>query len=200
MDIVLTLHADHEFNASTFAARVAVATMADLHSAIVSRHRHPQGPSATAARTTTSSPLLHQIEDPARPRPSSRRWIGGPRRHVVSVSEATRLTRMPGFGHRVYKVDDAHARVLRGMARGDRPRLSGRERLFEVAPGASTEPCARGPPSPSAWTSFSRRRLRRLDNLHGSRTIPFSPSADRPAGRATRAANSTRTTRLIDDR
>src|SRR5206468_1166357 len=35
LDVVLTLHADHEFNASTFAGRVAIATLADLHAAVV---------------------------------------------------------------------------------------------------------------------------------------------------------------------
>jgi citrate synthase len=41
---------------------------------------------------------------------------------------------MPGFGHRVYKVDDARARVLRGMAK-EMAAATGRERLFEVAEG-----------------------------------------------------------------
>src|SRR5207244_9031893 len=44
MDVALTLHADHEFNASTFAARVAVATRADLHSAIVAAIATLKGP------------------------------------------------------------------------------------------------------------------------------------------------------------
>src|SRR5262249_56569025 len=44
MDLVLTLHADHEFNASTFAARVAVATMADLHAAAVAALATLKGP------------------------------------------------------------------------------------------------------------------------------------------------------------
>ena len=46
-------------------------------------------------------------------------------------------TRMPGFGHRVYKVDDARARVLRGMARG-MAEATGRTRLFEVAEAVYT--------------------------------------------------------------
>src|SRR5438132_1562521 len=45
MDVTLTLHADHEFNASTFAARVAVATWADLHAAIVAAVCTLKGPS-----------------------------------------------------------------------------------------------------------------------------------------------------------
>ena len=45
MDLALTLHADHEFNASTFAARVAVATRADLHAAVVAAIATLKGPS-----------------------------------------------------------------------------------------------------------------------------------------------------------
>src|SRR5256886_12283131 len=44
LDVVLTLHADHEFNASTFAARVAVATLADLHAAVVAALATLKGP------------------------------------------------------------------------------------------------------------------------------------------------------------
>src|SRR5437762_1875912 len=44
MDVVLTLHADHEFNASTFVARVAVATLADLHAAVVAAIATLKGP------------------------------------------------------------------------------------------------------------------------------------------------------------
>src|SRR6267143_814280 len=44
LDVVLTLHADHEFNASTFAARVAVATLADLHAAVVAAVATLKGP------------------------------------------------------------------------------------------------------------------------------------------------------------
>ena len=50
--------------------------------------------------------------------------------------------RMPGFGHRVYKVDDARARVLRGMARG-MAEATGRTRLFEVAEAVYTAVTAR---------------------------------------------------------
>jgi citrate synthase len=51
-DVALTLHADHELNASTFAARVAAATLTDLYSAIVAPSARSRGP-CTAARTPT---------------------------------------------------------------------------------------------------------------------------------------------------
>jgi citrate synthase len=132
MDIVLTLHADHEFNASTFAARVAVATMADLHAAIVSAIATLKGPRHGGANDDVLA-MLHQIEDPARAEAFVEARIGG-RAGMSRRERSNPTTRMPGFGHRVYKVDDARARVLRGMAK-EMAAATGRERLFAVAEG-----------------------------------------------------------------
>src|SRR5258705_390921 len=132
MDVVLTLHADHEFNASTFAARVAVATMADLHAAIVSAIATLKGPRHGGANDDVLA-MLHQIEDPARAEAFVEARIGG-RAGMAKRERSNPTTRMPGFGHRVYKVDDARARVLRGMAK-EMAAATGRERLFEVAEG-----------------------------------------------------------------
>src|SRR5262249_58368741 len=63
MDLVLTLHADHEFNASTFAARVAVATMADLHAAVVAAIATLKGRRHGGANEDVLS-LLRDIRDP----------------------------------------------------------------------------------------------------------------------------------------
>jgi len=132
MDIVLTLHADHEFNASTFAARVAVATMADLHAAIVSAIATLKGPRHGGANDDVLA-MLHQIEDPARAEAFIEARIGG-RAGLSKRERSNPSTRVPGFGHRVYKVDDARARVLRSMAK-EMAAATGRERLFEVAEG-----------------------------------------------------------------
>ncbi len=132
MDVVLTLHADHEFNASTFAARVAVATMADLHAAIVSAIATLKGPRHGGANDDVLA-MLHQIEDPARAEAFVEARIGG-RAGMSKRERSNPTTRMPGFGHRVYRVDDARARVLRGMAK-EMAAATGRERLFEVAEG-----------------------------------------------------------------
>jgi citrate synthase len=132
MDIVLTLHADHEFNASTFAARVAVATMADLHAAIVSAIATLKGPRHGGANDDVLA-MLHQIEDPARAEAFVDARIGG-RASMSKRERSNPTTRIPGFGHRVYKVDDARARVLRGMAK-EMAAATGRERLFAVAEG-----------------------------------------------------------------
>ena len=132
MDIVLTLHADHEFNASTFAARVAVATMADLHAAIVAAIATLKGPRHGGANDDVLA-MLHEIEDPAHAEAFVETRIGA-RAGLTKRERSNPTSRVPGFGHRVYKVDDARARVLRGMAK-EMAGATGRGRLFEVAEG-----------------------------------------------------------------
>jgi citrate synthase len=130
MDLALTLHADHEFNASTFAARVAVATRADLHSAIVAAIATLKGPSHGGANEDVLL-MLREIGDPARAESFVEDRLGT--RGTLSRQQRTDpKSRVPGFGHRVYKVDDARARVLRGMAKS-MAEATGRQRLFEVA-------------------------------------------------------------------
>jgi citrate synthase len=130
MDLALTLHADHEFNASTFAARVAVATRADLHSAIVAAIAALKGPSHGGANEDVLL-MLREIGDPAKAESFIEDRLGT--RGTLSRQQRTDpKSRVPGFGHRVYRVDDARARVLRGMAKS-MAEATGRQRLFEVA-------------------------------------------------------------------
>jgi len=130
LDVILTLHADHEFNASTFAARVAVATVADLHSAIVAAISTLKGPRHGGANEDVLAMLL-EIGEPERAEALVEARIGA--RATLSKRERSDpKARMPGFGHRVYKVDDARARVLRGMAKS-MAEATGRAKLFEVA-------------------------------------------------------------------
>jgi citrate synthase len=132
MDIALTLHADHEFNASTFAARVAVATRADLHAAVVAAIATLKGPSHGGANEDVLL-MLREIGDPDKAEAFVESRLG--RRGALSRRERTDpRTRVPGFGHRVYRVDDARARVLRGMAK-TMAEATGRQRLFAVAEG-----------------------------------------------------------------
>jgi citrate synthase len=132
MDAILTLHADHEFNASTFALRVAVATMADLHAAMVAAIATLKGPRHGGANEDVLA-MLREIGDPARARSFVEARLSA--REGRSKSErGDPRSRVPGFGHRVYRVDDARARVLRGMARSV-AEATGRTRLFEVAEG-----------------------------------------------------------------
>jgi citrate synthase len=130
LDVVLTLHADHEFNASTFAARVAVATLADLHAAVVAAIATLKGPRHGGANEDVLAMLL-EIGDPARAKAFVDGRLGA--RAALSKQERGAPTaRVPGFGHRVYKVDDARARVLRGMAKS-MAAATGRQTLFDVA-------------------------------------------------------------------
>jgi citrate synthase len=129
MDVILTLHADHEFNASTFAARVAVATLADLHAAVVAALATLKGPRHGGANEDVLTMLL-EIEDPAR----ADAFVASRLEARTGMSRNQRAdprARVPGFGHRVYRVDDARARVLRGMAR-TMAEATG-SRLFAVA-------------------------------------------------------------------
>ena len=130
LDVILTLHADHEFNASTFAARVAVATVADLHSAVVAAISTLKGPRHGGANEDVLAMLL-EIAEPSLAEAFVEARIGA-RAALSKRDRANPRTRMPGFGHRVYKVDDARARVLRGMAKS-MAEATGRGKLFEVA-------------------------------------------------------------------
>jgi citrate synthase len=130
LDVILTLHADHEFNASTFAARVAVATVADMHSAVVAAISTLKGPRHGGANEDVLATLL-EIAEPSLAEAFVEARIGT-RAALSKRDRANPKTRMPGFGHRVYKVDDARARVLRGMAKS-MAEATGRAKLFEVA-------------------------------------------------------------------
>ena len=130
LDVILTLHADHEFNASTFAARVAVATVADMHSAVVAAISTLKGPRHGGANEDVLAMLL-EIAEPSLAEAFVEARIGA-RAALSKRDRADPKSRMPGFGHRVYKVDDARARVLRGMAKS-MAEATGRGKLFEVA-------------------------------------------------------------------
>jgi citrate synthase len=130
LDLVLTLHADHELNASTFAARVGVATLTDLHSAIVAAVATLKGPRHGGANEDVLAMLL-EIGEPARAEGYVESRLGA-RAGLSRQERGNPHVRVPGFGHRVYKVDDARARVLRGMAKS-MAEATGRQKLFEVA-------------------------------------------------------------------
>ncbi len=130
LDLVLTLHADHELNASTFAARVGVATLTDLHAAIVAAIATLKGPRHGGANEDVLAMLL-EIGEPARAESYIEGRLGA-RAGLSRQERGNPRVRVPGFGHRVYKVDDARARVLRGMAKS-MAEATGRQKLFEVA-------------------------------------------------------------------
>ena len=101
-DVALILHADHEFNASTFAARVTAATMSDMHSAIVSAIGALKGPLHGGANEQVML-MVEKIASPAR----AETWI------KKALADKARIM---GFGHRVYRVEDPRAKHLRRLA------------------------------------------------------------------------------------
>jgi citrate synthase len=101
-DVALILHADHEFNASTFAARVTAATLSDLHSAAVSGIGALKGPLHGGANEQVML-MVEKIKDPA----NADRWIR------KALADKVRIM---GFGHRVYRVEDPRAKHLKRLA------------------------------------------------------------------------------------
>lgn len=107
LDTCLVLHADHTMNASTFAARVCAATLADMHAAVV------------AALGTLSGPLHGGANEQVMRGLEAIRSAGHDPLEEVSVQVRAALARgekVMGFGHRVYKVEDPRAAHLRRMS------------------------------------------------------------------------------------
>lgn len=118
LDVALILHADHEFNASTFAARVTVATLTDLHSAIASAVGTLKGPLHGGANQDVMRMLID---------------IGETERAETYIKEAlARKQKISGFGHRVYRTEDPRATHLRRMSR-DLSESSGTRKWFETS-------------------------------------------------------------------
>jgi citrate synthase len=101
-DICLVLHADHELNASTFAARVTAATMSDMCSSVTSAIGALKGPLHGGANEQVMKMLL-EIGDVSK----AEGWVLNALKNKVKI---------PGFGHRVYKTEDPRATVLRKYA------------------------------------------------------------------------------------
>jgi citrate synthase len=117
-DVALILHAEHELNASTFAARVTAATLSDMHSAIVAGIGTLKGPLHGGANEAVMKMLL-EIGSPDKAEAHIRRLLAA----KVKVS---------GFGHRVYTTEDPRATHLRRMSE-DLARQSGNTVWFEIS-------------------------------------------------------------------
>ena len=120
-DIALVLHADHELNASTFAARVAAATLTDLHSAIVGAIGTLKGPLHGGANADVMR-LLIEIGQDATPE----------RIDDAIRSKLARKVKIPGFGHRVYRTEDPRATHLRRMSK-DLGERAGNTRWYDMS-------------------------------------------------------------------
>jgi citrate synthase len=120
-DVALILHADHELNASTFAARVAAATLTDIHSTIVAAIGTLKGPLHGGANADVMRLLLEIGEG------------GSPEKaEEVVRAKLARKEKIPGFGHRVYHTEDPRATHLRQMSR-DLGQRAGQPIWFEMS-------------------------------------------------------------------
>jgi len=103
VEVALILHADHDLNASTFAARVTASTLSDLYSAVTSAVGALKGPLHGGANERVVE-LLEEIGTPEKVEGAVR-------------AKLARHERIMGFGHRVYKVEDPRATILREWSR-----------------------------------------------------------------------------------
>jgi citrate synthase len=103
LDVALILHADHELNASTFAARVIAATLSDMHSAVTGAIGALKGPLHGGANEAVMR-ILFDID---------KKGVDAVT-HVKNMLEQKK--KVPGFGHRVYHTEDPRATHLRQMS------------------------------------------------------------------------------------
>jgi citrate synthase len=119
LDIALILHADHELNASTFAARVTAATLSDMHSAVTSAIGTLKGPLHGGANEAVFK-ILQEIDANG----------AHPVEYVKGL--LAQKKKIPGFGHRVYHTEDPRATHLRQMSH-DLGLSSGNPKWFEYS-------------------------------------------------------------------
>jgi len=119
LDIALILHADHELNASTFAARVTAATLSDMHSAITSAIGTLKGPLHGGANEA----VFHILEEIDARKADPVEYVRGLLAQKKKIS---------GFGHRVYHTEDPRATHLRKMSE-DLCKSSGQAKWFEMS-------------------------------------------------------------------
>jgi len=119
LDIALILHADHELNASTFAARVTAATLSDMHSAITSAIGALKGPLHGGANEA----VFHILEDIEARKADPVEYVRGLLAQKKKIS---------GFGHRVYHTEDPRTTHLRKMSE-DLCKSSGQPKWFDMS-------------------------------------------------------------------
>jgi 2-methylcitrate synthase/citrate synthase II len=117
LDTIFVLYADHEFNASTFAARVTASTLADIYAAVTSACGTLKGPLHGGANEE-SMRMLDEIQTPDR----AESWL---------KEKLAKKAKIMGFGHRVYKKGDSRVPVMREIGRDLGKRL-GREQWVPI--------------------------------------------------------------------
>ncbi|HTE17058.1 MAG TPA: citrate synthase [Armatimonadota bacterium] len=118
-DVALTLHADHEFNASTFSARVTIATLSDVYSAVTAAIGTLSGPLHGGANEGVFR-MLQEVGSVENVEP------------YIKAKLAQKGARVMGIGHAVYKTTDPRARHLKKMAESLTSE-SGNRLLFDMS-------------------------------------------------------------------
>src|SRR5213082_2324825 len=117
LDTIFILYADHEFNASTFAARVTASTLAGIYAAVTSAVATLKGPLHGGANEE-SMKMLEEIETPDR----AEAWL---------MKKLGTKDKIMGFGHRVYKEGDSRVPAMREIAR-DLGKRTGKENWVPI--------------------------------------------------------------------
>jgi 2-methylcitrate synthase/citrate synthase II len=117
MDTIFNLYADHEFNASTFAARVTASTLAGIYAAVTSAVGTLKGPLHGGANEE-SMKMLEEIGTPDR----AEEWL---------KKQLAAKAKIMGFGHRVYKKGDSRVPAMREIAR-DLGKRAGKENWVSI--------------------------------------------------------------------
>jgi citrate synthase len=118
-DLALILHADHELNASTFAARVIAATLSDIHSAVTGAIGALKGPLHGGANEAAMRMLFAIDKEGA-----------DPVQYVAKLLAEKK--KISGFGHRVYHTEDPRATHLRQMSE-ELSESSGNTKWFKMS-------------------------------------------------------------------
>ncbi|RXI98525.1 citrate synthase [Anaerobacillus alkaliphilus] len=114
----LVLHADHELNASTFTARVCVATLSDMYSGITAAIGALKGPLHGGANERVMA-MLMEIENVENVEP-------------YIMNALSNKVKIMGFGHRVYKDGDPRAKHLKDMSK-QLTAITGEEKWYEMS-------------------------------------------------------------------
>src|SRR5213596_2361459 len=117
LDTIFNLYADHEFNASTFAARVTASTLAGIYAAITSAVATLKGPLHGGANEE-SMEMLEEIGTPDH----AESWL---------MKKLDTKEKVMGFGHRVYKKGDSRVPVMREIGR-DLGKRTGKENWIPI--------------------------------------------------------------------
>jgi citrate synthase len=129
MDVAFTLHAEHEFNASSFGARVAAGTYVDLHSCMTAAIGILKGPRHGGA----NEDVIEMIEEVGSPEKADA-WARDRLKRYKAATRDERAKpelRFPGMGHAVYKTWDPRARILKKLG-GEVAELRGEGAIADI--------------------------------------------------------------------